>query len=444
MSSKPVRPSTITGIKRLANQIKGTEGLSHSAALDRASVAAGYENLRHAQHHLSALQPGAAVPRYSVYLTAYWRDRDAGTTGRETLSITLSTPWQKLLTPIQLKSARGLGNFLPEGPDHLVRHNLIGSQNSARESVCHAARTLQFVAATRLRPSSGYCRAYPRGNAENRIPGQDHVGVWFDEEKRYLIADEPYDAAQIHRHQDRAAWFRIHGYRQMKPDWLGMHNPHGGSRLFLVTDTIRGVPLEPLTEALNRLPAPHSASDWKGESAPRLPYFVSPGAAAQAKTEQKKKLEVVTHPNLNGNHAPNSVPYSMTISGRRDRRPNGRMPVEAHAKVGSLLKSVLTTTSYRKGVYNRVNAVRCDLDDWVQYEYRDSTELTNEQFFELYYQEPESTFVRGLPADDRARHVSSLVEVKTTLTKHYPDCAPLRTMLKRADAAIASLQNWTS
>jgi len=33
------------------------------------------------------------------------------------------------------------------------------------------------------------------------------------------------------------------------------------------------------------------------------------------------------------------------------------------AEVGRLLKSVLVTTYHRKGVYNRVNAIRSELDE---------------------------------------------------------------------------------
>lgn len=443
MSSKTVRPSTMTGIKRLANQIKSAEGLSHSAALDKASLAAGFENIRHAQHHLSARQPLTAVPRHPVYLTAYWRDLEAGVSGRETLTITLNAPWHEFLTPSQLKSARGIESFTPEGPDHLVRRNVVSSQSVAREAVCHAARTLQFVAATELRPSSGYCRAYPNGNADSRIPGQDHVCVWFDREKRYLIADEPYEAAEVHQRQDRAAWFHTHGYREVKARWLGMHNPYGGTRLFLVADSARGVPLDPIIDALNQLPAPHSAADWKGESAPRLPYFVSPGAAAKAKAEHEKKEEARARPKPTGRNPNSSISYTRTIGGHRDRRPNARMPVEVHTRVGSLLKSVLVATYNRKGVYNRINAVRCELDDWVQREYN-GAELPNEQFFGLYYHESGSTFARRLPPEDRAQHVSSLVEVKKRLAENYPECPPLRSMLKRLDGAITSLSGWTS
>jgi hypothetical protein len=84
------------------------------------------------------------------------------------------------------------------------------------------------------------------------------------------------------------------------------------------------------------------------------------------------------------------------------------------------------------------------LDEWTQREYSHA-ELSDERFVDLYYHDsPPPTFPRSLSRTNAARHVASLNQVKSTLAKHYPDCAPLRAMLKRADAAIASLQTWVS
>lgn len=438
MSSKSIHPSTMTGIKRLANQLKASEGLSHGASLDKASEAAGYDNFRHAQRVLGgSSKPIAAIPNHRLFLTAYWRDRESGSTGRETLAIVCSAPWGEILTPAEIRSARGLGKFVPEGPDHLAVRHLIGTQANAREAICHAARTLQFVAATGLRPSSGNTRAYPKGNADKRVPAQDHIGVWFDQERRYLISDEPYEEAAAHCRQDRANWCRTHGYAELKSSWPGMHNPFGGTRLYLLSNASSGVPLEPLIKALGKLAPPVSASEWKGESAPRLPFFVSPGTAAKAEIE---RMKAQVPRKSNGQR--NSVAYTRTLGGgRRDRRPKGRMSVEAHTEVGSLLKSVLLAAYYRKGVYNRVDTVRCDLDEWVQREYN-GAELPNEQFFGLYYQETGSTPSRSLPAQERKELADHLVRVGLILSEHYPDSPPLRSMLKKVDAAITSLQTW--
>lgn len=439
MSNESIRPSSLEGIKRLATSIKREKGIKHLQALDDAAQRAGFQNIRHAQNSLKDKQP-----LFRIFLTAYWRDRKAATSGRETLVISLSAQWTDLLTPAELKSARGLGVFRSEGPDHLVASTVRQSQSAAREIVCHAARTLQFVAATRLRPSSGYTRAYPKGNTDNRVPGQDHVCVWFDDQKRYLIADEPYSDTVEPKREERARWCRRHGYTELQSSWPGMHSPDGGTTLYLLSNDKNGVPLVPVITVLNKLPALYLASNWEGESAPTLPYFVSPGTVAKAKAESVAKAKEKAKPTARKPSGPrNTVGYVWTFVGPQ-RRPKARMPIAAHAEVGRLLKSVLAISHRRKGVYNRVDAIRSELDEWTQREYS-AAELSNEEFFDLYYHEGRAPKdPRSLSPEEQARHIESLMQVKRTLAKHYPDCAPLRAMLKRADAAITSLGNWTS
>lgn len=442
MSNEGIRPSSLEGIKRLAKSIKSEQGIKHLQALDESARRGGFQNFRHARNSLEDGQEANQLPVFHIFLTAYWRNTKTATSGRETLVIDLSTPWSDLLTPAELWSARGLERFRPEGPDHLAIRQVLQSQNGAREAVCHAARTLQFVAATQLRPSSGYTRAYPKGNVGNKVPGQDHVCVWFDSQHRYLIADEPYEGSERLAREKRNHWCHTNGYTELKSQWPSMHNPGGGTRLYLLSSKNNGAPLEPIIKALDKLPMLYLASDWKGVSAPKLPYFLSPGTLANAEAEaaaEEKAKQAPTKP-----RGPRStVGYTWTMVGPR-RRPNARMPIQAHAEVGRLLKAVLAATHRRNGVYNRVDAIRSELDEWAQREYN-RAELPDDKFFELYYREdPPPTLSRSLPPEERTRHADSLALVKTTLAKHYPDCAPLRAILKRADAAIVSLESWTS
>jgi hypothetical protein len=117
------------------------------------------------------------------------------------------------------------------------------------------------------------------------------------------------------------------------------------------------------------------------------------------------------------------------------------MPIKAHTEVGNLLKSVLAASFNRKGVYNRINGVRSELDEWTQREYT-TKELPNDQFFDLYYRESDTSFARSISANDRLKHVGSLEKVKQILSKHYPDSPPLRALMKRLDGAIKSMQTW--
>lgn len=168
---------------------------------------------------------------------------------------------------------------------------------------------------------------------------------------------------------------------------------------------------------------------------PTAPAFVSPGRMAEI---EAKAREVKTVGERRGSN--NSVKYSMFLSGAR-RRPKTRMPLEGHRLVGRLLKSTLIGTRARAGVHQRVDAIRCELDNWVQCEYK-RNELSDDVFFDLYYHElPENDPLAAAPPS-WDRHIVSLEEIKATLVRYYPECSPLRQLLKKADLAIASLRAW--
>lgn len=437
MPSKAILPSTMDGFKSRAKSLKIELNIKHTQALDAAAHAAGYHNFRHARNVLHAT-PKTEPTRLShrVFLSSYWKDRDGGGTGRETLSIMLSVPWGDLITALQFQNHRALVDLRAAGPDHLELKPLQSSQSASQRAVCAAARALHFMDATKLRPSKSHSRAFPGGRSRNAVPGRDHYSIWYDPQtKRYLFADEPYEMAVKGKVQEREAWAKEHGFAIVKPVWAGMYAPDVGSHLYLIADETKGIPLEPIAAALGKLPSPIVEAAWDGESAPMIPFFVSPGTIAKADAAKDKPK---TLGKQNGQR--NSVGYVHTF-GAPQRRPKSRMPIEAHAHVGRLLKSVLNETNHRKGVYNRVNAIRSELDEWTQREYNHA-ELPNEQFFDLYYNESGSTFLRALAEADRERHVQSLTHAKEVLGEHYPDCPPLRSLLKKVDAAVKSLRDW--
>lgn len=439
MSKKTIRPSTLDGIKRLTRSIKIEKGIQHTSALDKAARMAGFQNFRHARNMLhDGGGPERQRTSHRTYITVYWRDRESKRNGRETLSVSLSQQWSELISPRHFQNHRALIHFRPESPDHLERRDLVQSQSQARRAACATARTLQFIDATKLRPSKSHSKAYPGGRSINAIPGRDHYSIWYDANtKRYLFADEPYEAAAVSKEAERTAWAQRHGYVTAKPAWPGMYNPDGGSRLYLVTDAEKGIPLEPIIAALERLPPPIVEEAWNGESAPSIPIFVSPGTIAKTEAAKPKQIQP-----RKKNGALNSVGYIQTLVGPQ-RRPKGRMPIEVHAEVGSLLKSVLAVSYNRKGVYNRINSVRSELDEWTQREYNHD-ELPNELFFDLYYHESSVTVPRTLPNVEREHHIGNMERVKKILRGQYPDCPPLRALVKKVDSAIKSMQTWGS
>lgn len=436
MSNDSIRPSSLDGIKRLATSLKRERGIAHLQALDDAAREGGFQNFRHARGVLLARGASAAKPAGHVtYITVYWKDREAGSDGRETLAVRLSVPWGELITSAQLPRHRAFVRFRGSAPDHLERDAMAQTQSHARRLACAAARTLQFMDATKLRPSRSHSRAFPGGRSVNVVPKSDHYSVWYDRAtKRYLFVDEPYELAVADHAGERAQWAARHGQDMVRPNWPGMYNPDGGTRLYLVADAKLGVPLAPIAAALDALPTPIVEATWNGESAPMVPLFVSPGAPTRPVTSPP--VERAAKPVA----ARNTLGYVQTFVGPQ-RRPKGRMPIAVHAEVGQLLKSVLAVSDHRDGVHKRVDAVRSELDEWTQREYTHA-ELPNEEFFDLYYHGDRSTFQRSMGREEGELHVRSLEVAKQRLAEHYPDCEPLRSVLKKLDQAIASLQGW--
>jgi hypothetical protein len=115
------------------------------------------------------------------------------------------------------------------------------------------------------------------------------------------------------------------------------------------------------------------------------------------------------------------------------------MPIEAHEEVGRLLAVISVATIGRNGVHNRVDLVRHELDEWTQREYNHQ-QLSNERFFQIYY--PSVPGAHRFKAQDRSKYLGDLARVKELLSQHYPDCAPLRGLLRKLEAASVSLSKW--
>lgn len=431
-SINTIRPTTLDGIKRLATLIKRAQKVTHSNALDLVSISAGFQNFRHARNSLSC-SPALALPSFAIYVTAYWRNMAAGSSGRETLTIALTSAPESLVESRYLPLHRAFARFRIEDRNHLEHSELLDTQSSARRSICAAARALQFMQGTGLVPSKGHSRAYPGGDPTNSVPGCDHYSIWYQREsKRFVFVDEPYDDG-VHQDPRRAAWALKFGQTIIRPSWPGMYFPDGGSQIYLIADTKKGADVAALGTALDRMPAPIVEADWNGESAPATPRFINP--SWRLNIAPAKDVATRSHV-LNRN----SVGYVQTLVGPR-QKPNTTMPVGAHSRVGELIKSVMVISIKRKGVYSRLNSVRCELDEWAQEEH---VELPNDQFLNLYYHERGMSFFKDIPAVERVRSLENLHEAKQILAANYPESRPLRSVLAKLDLAIKSMSTWKS
>jgi hypothetical protein len=429
VSNDHIRPSSIKGIKQLAKRLKRAEAVLYTRALDMASKAAGFENFKHAQRVLgsaTAPQPSTHV----LYISVLWRDREKNTIGCEVLKMLTSKPLDALIKPGQYKASNALRAMRREASDHIADTYTASSQQAARAEACAAARKIQFIETTGWVPSNAN-RSFPRGKFENRMPGSDHDSAWFDPvAKVYIRANEPYSRGDLSSEQRQ--WAAKHGWALAVSPWKGMYRPDGGTSLFLAADASKGYTLEPTLSKLASAPAPIVVANWNGESKPFA--FVSPARRAEIDAKStSSKVRQRPHSTRS------SVAYSFDLS--VGRRPKERMSIEGHRAVGRLLKSVLIGTRQRAGVHNRVGAIRCELDNWAGSEYK-RDELSDVVFFDLYYQGLPEGDPLAVPPAGRDRHIASLIEVAATLTRHYPECPPLRTLLKKVDLAIASLHAW--
>lgn len=248
-------PTSVASIKRLARAISSSTGRKYSHALEIAAQRGGYDSFRDARHSKSAV-----LPTYPVTIIEYWRDATAKEAGTVKLELTLTQPLPQLVKPHHLNGR--LGNFRLIDGDTLDRRTTLGCREStAKWFAARAARTLQFMDATGLKPCTKGSGIWPQRDINKRVPGGDHCVTWYHPElKQYVATDEPYHGELRPDDPERKAWCAKHGYDIEPVTWGGMHNPGarnvGGTRLYLIAKTADDVPLRALAEAADRLPPP--------------------------------------------------------------------------------------------------------------------------------------------------------------------------------------------
>jgi hypothetical protein len=240
------------------------------AALDQASVAAGYANYRDAQRRIN----DSRIPTFEIYVTVNWRRRETREMGGETAVLSVSKPLDEIIKPPQYRIARNLGSMKRYASDQIAGEWLAETPEEARQVACSAARTLQFMDITGLRPSRS-SRIFPRHDRRNEPPFYDHGSDWYDPVARHhLITDEPYSDQLLTQRED---WARQFGWQVGAPRWRGMHSPDGGCFLYVMADTSKGYSIQRVVDALNRAAPPIVPGSWNGISTSRHRRFVTPG-----------------------------------------------------------------------------------------------------------------------------------------------------------------------
>lgn len=409
MSSITVFPSTLDGIKRLAKAIKREENIPHHEALDIAALRSGFQNYRHAQSQLAG--QSLATHMYPIHLSAYWAQK--GGSGRETLTIRLSKPLGDIATAVQVARQRHLFQFKVEAPDHLERKSDTDSQESARKEIFDAARTLEFMCATGLRPATTQKQRRAMDHM-SALPNHDHSSEWIHaESETWVYVDEPYPHASL---EERRAWAGRNGVHLSKPAWKGLYYP-GGTAPYLFSED--GALLTAIEAKLANLRLDQRSPDWDGESASYFSNFVSPARASSGKPRRARPMPAYRGVERNG-----GLPYGARRGGEKsDWRPATRMDLTMHLTVGPIIAALANGLKGRKR--DAVNQVRSTLDDWVQMEYPSQSEMTAEQFHQSYYGTHREPIVG---ADDQ---VKALDRIADLLRSGYADCPPRNRLIQR-------------
>lgn len=416
MSSIPVAPSSLNGIKRRAKSLGRERKIPHHEALDLVAGEAGFQNIRHAQNHFAKLKPLL----YTAYLTAYWSE--GRTRGRETLTVQIPCPLTDIVARHQLQT-RSLWSFRLESTDHLERKLDTNSQEQAHKELFAAVRTLRFMAVTGLKPATTIKQRRPLERFES-LPGRDHMSEWFHTETGvWVYMDEPYSKPNL---ELRSGWASEHGLQMITPEWEGLYFP-GSSIPYLFCEDSKYA--TQLTGQLSKLQLGVRTPVWNGESASYYSQFVSPAREATGKARSPRPM-----PTYPGIAIGGAIPYGARTGGAKSSwRPEKKMPLKMHLTVGPLLHALINSKlpqTQRSGIAY----LRTTLDDWLMMEYPDAKEMTAEQFHDAYYgthREP----IRG-----RQKQIKALRRITVLLQKGYADCKPQRKMVKvlgEIEAALA-------
>jgi hypothetical protein len=258
-------PTTIDGLKRAARKRRRATGLPYLAALDLVCADAGLVDYRNARRSLSPRlqQHGcspAPIASFPVTIIQYWRERDPLRRGVERLEMNLPCRLSELVRPHHRVGY--LSGVQLRGDEELIGYGLDDSQRRARSSVCQLARTLQFMAATGLRPTRSK-RPYPKSDWYSRPPGADHDKTWYHPETgSYVLTDEPYAGEGRLEDPRLGLWRQTHGFSVVDAGWGSVYG--FGTRLYLIGKAGGNVDLQAMASRLLASPARISERDWAG------------------------------------------------------------------------------------------------------------------------------------------------------------------------------------
>lgn len=427
MLNESIRPTSLRGIKRLARQVGRSAGLRHSEALKVAANAASFVNFEHARGALTK-QDDMGNVGYRLFLTYYWAGQKPFAMGRETLEIWLSKPLLELCNKRQMRSVRALNSMRLAAPDHLVADEVGTSQDFVRREIHLVVRALRFMEATGLQPCDSHRARIARNALDSALPKKDHDSDWFDPSTgQFVLIDEPYTAAILS--DERSDWASRNNWHLKASTWPGMYFPKMAA-FFVATPADTGFDFRALMEKIDAIPDPVNEYHWDGISAIGHETFVSPLATSpQDKRRAQAKGAIVRLATKK------TIPTGR-YWGRQERKPNGLMSISDHQHAGRMIKAVLQSRHKPGAVNRRMDSVRSKLEDWLGYE-ASRNQMNDPAVYDAYYGDSDQSdpYLETASAADGV--IELLTALNSMLVSAYPECAPLRAMIRKLDTAIA-------
>src|SRR5690606_18489836 len=125
---------------------------------------------------------------------------------------------------------------------------------------------------------------------------------------------------------------------------------------------------------------------------------------------------------------PLTLTYHSFPSKYGDKRPNAKMSISSHKKIADQLKVVKGAVEYNKKAFNLILSVQSTLDDWIQQEYRDKTELSDEVFFQMYFGQISSSALLSPTHHEKQALIKKLKSCQQVLRTHYHECSPISSL----------------
>ncbi|WP_070886934.1 DUF5623 domain-containing protein [Pseudomonas argentinensis] len=420
-------PQTLRGIKRKAKTLKGPE-VTHLQALDLAAQDSGYQSFHHARRVLEKLT--AELPMLdSIYLSAYWHDRNKkpSEAGLEVIRVDLPRPMLSFLTKYQIAFTRNLSGFRVADTDHLEMSFDADSQERAKELLHRAALALQFVEATGLRPVTTQAQRKKLSRTET-LPRRDHISWWVDPTTERCVAlDEPYD--HVNRTDEvtaRSKWADQNDFHISKPVWPGLYYPNNAVPHFVGQD---GDWLSELTSIVEKLPAPQITTVTREGDKPGFGYYARFASPATEASGRKRKPRLGT----TYGYSKGATELFRRAGEPIKWRPKTGLAISKHKELSKELKSLcISPMNFRA---NQVfEKVRSTLEDWMYAEH--PAETRNSEFYNTYYGDDAECSVFRSTADQ----VAAIERLQTLLMKYYEDSKPKRDLLKSIQQAMAGMQ----